>query len=575
MELLIIDTTQIQRYIFGSNRLRENVVASYLVNASTQDWAIQQLPKRHNVEREQKRVGSRFKFSNERIEDGQLDAEVLYMGGGNAAILFRDAKTCDTFVRKHSRFVLQHAPNLQLILYRQPFNFEEDNLYDVISDIFDEALDAHKRERVRSTPLLGLGVTADCQSTGLPATQLSETLTKDEEPYPVSAEIAAKTKKANLTAANQRLKTYLQFDNPEYEFPSDLDYIGRTEGEHSYVAIVHADGDGIGSRLKEIGAKYGTKDGETKTLNRAYITARRDFSIKLEQSAREAMEETLHYLTNKIDEGERPFNIKHRNKFGDVLPPLELREVKGDARAYYLPFRPIVFGGDDVTFICDGRLGLTLTNFYLERFKEKTGVHLKAHIGAVTASAGVAIVKSHYPFARAYGLSAALGDSAKAYRKKLVDDEGYAGGCIDWHFAMSGLIGDMQTIRDQQYKTLQGMLTLRPVTIEDNPAIPYRSWEFVSDGVAIFQDVDNKSDKPNWSTRRNKVKALRDVLREGSTATRQFIKSYQIGRLPSFNHTNFFEESGWNDDELTDKKVCGYFDAIELSDWHMEGTNDA
>jgi hypothetical protein len=27
---------------------------------------------------------------------------------------------------------------------------------------------------------------------------------------------------------------------------------------------------------------------------------------------------------------------------------------------YLLPFRPIVFGGDDVTFICDGRLGLSL-----------------------------------------------------------------------------------------------------------------------------------------------------------------------------------------------------------------------
>lgn len=34
--LVIVDTTGIQSYIFGSNRLRENVGASYLVHQATQ-----------------------------------------------------------------------------------------------------------------------------------------------------------------------------------------------------------------------------------------------------------------------------------------------------------------------------------------------------------------------------------------------------------------------------------------------------------------------------------------------------------------------------------------------------------
>src|SRR5260370_22422013 len=35
---------------------------------------------------------------------------------------------------------------------------------------------------------------------------------------------------------------------------------------------------------------------------------------------------------------------------------------------YYIPFRPIVFGGDDVTFVCDCRLGLSLATAYFREF---------------------------------------------------------------------------------------------------------------------------------------------------------------------------------------------------------------
>ena len=34
----VLDTTGIQPYIFGSNRLRENVGASYLVSQATDEW---------------------------------------------------------------------------------------------------------------------------------------------------------------------------------------------------------------------------------------------------------------------------------------------------------------------------------------------------------------------------------------------------------------------------------------------------------------------------------------------------------------------------------------------------------
>jgi hypothetical protein len=75
MWLVVVDTMQIQPYIFGSNRLRENVGASYLVDAATRDWAFEAVkaavPGETNIGPGNKLI------DDKRIENG-LDAEVLY-----------------------------------------------------------------------------------------------------------------------------------------------------------------------------------------------------------------------------------------------------------------------------------------------------------------------------------------------------------------------------------------------------------------------------------------------------------------------------------------------------------------
>jgi len=81
--LTIVDTTSIQNYIFGSNRLKENIGASELVKQATQNWVYQALPEPNNMRR--KENGWEFDIS-QRIENGNLQAEVIYAGGGNAVI---------------------------------------------------------------------------------------------------------------------------------------------------------------------------------------------------------------------------------------------------------------------------------------------------------------------------------------------------------------------------------------------------------------------------------------------------------------------------------------------------------
>jgi hypothetical protein len=117
------------------------------------------------------------------------------------------------------------------------------------------------------------------------------------------------------------------------------------------------------------------------------------------------------------------------------------------------------------------------------------------------------------------------------------------------------LAGDIDEIRRREYTTQEGGLTLRPLTLKGNSRERQRAWDVVRRGIAEFQGE-------NWATRRNKVKALRDALREGPEAVKQFrTKFIDSERLPDVepSMTNWPTE-GWHGG------YCGYFDAIEMAD---------
>ena len=85
-ELLLIDTTQTQRYIFGSNRLMENIGGSYLIAMATEQWVLQTVYEKidkHNVR--QTAEGRQEIDPMHKFEDG-LTLEVLVAGGGNLPV---------------------------------------------------------------------------------------------------------------------------------------------------------------------------------------------------------------------------------------------------------------------------------------------------------------------------------------------------------------------------------------------------------------------------------------------------------------------------------------------------------
>lgn len=539
MHLVIVDTAQIQLYIFGSNRLRENVGASYLVAQVTGDWAkdaVRRVAPRNNIRPD----GS---LDHTTCIENSLDAEVLYAGGGNFVVLFREAEHTRAFTRELSRRALTDAPNLQLVITQNPFDWNGESLSEKVKAILIK-LAEEKRARTPSAPLLGLGVTVMCRSTGLPAVGLAPAIGDDPE-RPASAEIVAKLRA--VSEADQRLRKLLPVPDPHYDYPSQLDDLGGTKGEHNFIAVVHADGNGMGQRIMDIGKKY-----LQPSQNREYINALRVFSEQVDAAAQQALRDVLNKLLGHIKDGK----IVHKNAAGKVIAEIQLAQ-DGNGK-WFLPFRPIVFGGDDVTFVCDGRLGLSLAIEYMRCLEVHTK-NLRDGKGRLTACAGIAIVKAHYPFARAYALADELCRSAKQYRRQirgLYPD--WDGSCLDWHFALSGLSGSIEEIRQREYRVRSGWLTLRPVTLEANVKESHRAWDVIARGIAAFQGEE-------WAGRRNKAKALRDALREGPDSVRNFRTKFNENKpLPDVEPSlRDWPTTGWQGG------YCGYFDALELADWFI------
>jgi len=549
--VLAVDVASIQDYIFGSNTLRENVGASYLVAVATGEWSFKALEealdgKASNVVR-----GVGIIDPNKHFEKG-LAAEVLYAGGGKFIALFRDSDDAKRFGQTLSKRVLEQAPGLVLSMGHSPCDFDQGSLSQAVSDAIG---DAAKRRKVapKSAPLLGLGVTVACTSTGMPAVAMSDSLKDDEgnsdAPRPISAEVRAKwdvVQSPQPSLAQQALLDAVDgVMLGDFEFPLDFDNLGRSKGDTSYIGVVHADGNGIGKKFIKLSECYKEKIGATE--NRAYIKAVRELSNKVKDASKKALQDLVDSLIAKI---EHRLNNKNENEYfisvGEGQADIILHKYK-DGK-YDLPFRPLIFGGDDLTFVCDGRLAVGLAAEYLRCF-EKATADVFDENKPLYAAAGIAIVKTHYPFSRAYDLAEELCSTAKkVFRGQSISQ-------LDWYIAQSGTYDKLEDMRKREYRANDGAeLTARPFTVAhaatDKTSI--HDWETMAHLLKEFGSG-------KWAEKRNKALALRDALREGKEAVDRFLTLFG-GSLPTLNGISYKDPIGRG----------AYFDALELLDFYVQ-----
>ncbi len=509
---VLLDTVSIQRYIFSTNNLKENIGASYLVEDIYES----------NLK---KIINALFSFNDEgyyeawkkypekiTILSNSIPFEIGYIGGGNALLFFKDEALAKEFIKKWSMRLLIHCPGLIPACALDRINFND--FSNSLKRLFKK-LAKNKLSFAPETVIRRHGITAECPRTGYSAVIWGEKLPPEEQNY-ISSVSNAKIRAEQ--EANKKLQEILKeckLDS-RYTFTNKLDELGQSKGEESYIAIVHIDGNDMGKRFLSVDDLVSIR--------------------KLSLSVKEATINSFIALLKRIDE-----NIEKIEKEG-----ISLKNEKIDkTNKTILPLRPIIIGGDDITFVSEGRLGLWLAKVFLEEF-EKQEVSDKKPL---TACAGVAITKTKYPFYRGYKLSEDLTRSAKDARKKAND----SGSWIDFHIAYGGFSGELKDIRESHYKTQENTyLVLRPYKITD--------FDELLKGVAeLKKKQDGKDIYP-----RSKIMELRQILYLGEGEQRLFIEELKARRLKLPPYKDF------NGSEIVLNSKTPYFDMIELMEFYPE-----
>lgn len=505
--LTLYDVTGIQDYIFGSNRLKENLGGSQRV---------------HEV------LSTELDRIVKKYDD---KVQIQWSGGGNALVSSQPGLE-RTVARELSKWLIENAPGLQLVCAHREWSGQASD-WRAAYEQLQQSLRAKKLARPLEPLFDGGGVTASCQSTGEPACG-REPQSEGEDSRILGP--AALAKLAATDSATKRLENLFPLVDG-WTYSTELEHLGSSRGEHSFVGVIHFDGNGMGKRFKAELEKG--EPGEA--LDRV-----KALSAKVNQAGKETLRRSLEWLMERLENS-------------DDLGLSIQTDRKSGLKCF--PVRPLVYGGDDITLVCDGRIALDLAAKLLEFWHATTAELLgkPAH-----ACAGVALVKMRYPFFRAYKLAEALCAEAKQGLKAL----GIEGSALDYEVHTGGPMLDLaerrerfatvEDLRDRPTKPLQLTLYTRPYIVVGEPPATraYQSWNWFRHSLlGQLQDPTGP-----WADFSSQLHRLASTLPQGREATRTLLKGWEgrwKKRLPT-PKGQVPTENGFFGTETP------YLDAIEL-----------
>lgn len=501
MEYLVLwEISKKQNYIFKSNKLSENVGASLIIKDLTEDKPHDFLTK--------------------------LSGEVVFEGGGKSLYKFKERNDAENFIKEFSTMVIEKYPGVELFCVIQTVDINKDSIIDKIDEAYIK-LGKKKNQRRNYVRQVSFGLERKCFSTSLPAHCLD-----DRENNPISRESSIKQKEA---LKDKNTFEYLIPDG--YKFSKEFnDLVNKDKGKN-YLAIVHIDGNKMGSMFEKFKEDHKLKlNGNLLKDNSNYLKEIKRFS----ESIKECYETTFREMCEVV--------AKNEEKLKDET------NIKN-----YFPVRPLILAGDDISFITNAKIGIECARIFLKKLTEKTIKISEDKEAKLNACAGVAIVKTHYPFSKAYALAEGLCKNAKELI--LREGEGRDYSVIDWHIEQGEISGSINQIRSNFYKIDGYNLTMKPIYINNN-----EKWYNYENFMKSLTNISGDS------SGRNKIKKLREVFRKGPEHSEIFIKANGLNKSSKSNSNIILPLQGTSGDfgfNINDKK-CMYFDAIETMDLFIE-----
>lgn len=433
LHALLFEAESIQAYITDSGRLTDAVGASARVDQLCGDLLD---------------AGERPSSKGQDLLSavlgvvGVLGDQVCFSrrGGGAFIALFKDEAARDRVQALWSAALAEVAPGLRFGLAAASGSNEL------------EAAEAGRKRlralRSQPSPVLPEAgpLTRRSPRTGRAAVS---TITKGGSEEWVDAQTAIHSGHAQRSQTHDALTAH--FSEALEDWPRNLETdFPFLDNGHREIAMVHADGNGLGVALQAL-------EKHCKEHPGAYVEAYAGFSRAVTQATRAAAATATR----------------------EVLEPATQDSFNG-----HVPARPLILGGDDLTILLRPDVAVPFTEAFLLAFEEETERELKPLREKfkflperLSAAAGIAIVSASHPFDRAMHLAEALCKAVKGQTKQL--DKIAPSGLMLYRQTVS-LLDDWEGVLQAEttlphgqvrYRTVHGPYLVKPDAARRLPAL--------------------------------------------------------------------------------------------------------
>lgn len=307
--LAMYDVRGIQKFIFKTNVAKEIIGASKLVDQIITQGIISYLEK--NVPEEQK---GQYLTDWEKddpatfLDQDEIQMQILFIGGGNAYVLFRKGEICQKVNRYLAKYLLEktYSLNLAVAVVKKTDSYAYD--YNAIQ----EEMRRIKAAMPMTEPTGAMPFMAVDSITGYPLTG-RERIGGNDCYY--------------CTEAKRKRDRF-----PKDESEKIFDNMVTEKGDNSTLAVCHIDGNSMGIRIcKEMEQKKEYKDA---------VSCMRNLSLEIAR----VFHETFDRMTKYMDE----------------LTP----KIKSSVKTHL--YREIIVAGDDITLVCNAKLAIPAVRYFLE-----------------------------------------------------------------------------------------------------------------------------------------------------------------------------------------------------------------
>lgn len=370
--------------------------------------------------------------------------EEVIQAAGNVKHIFNCKKDCEEVVLEFPRKVMITAPGITVS--QAVVEFEDVTHFGYAVNKLEDKLRAERNRRAVSLTAGLLGMYRE-PKTGLPK----------RENFPEKEDTENLRQRSFYGKNSDEKVTHVKGENN----------INNFTGKNDWIAVVHADGNGMGAIVREIGRNKNEFSIFSKNLDKA-----------TEKAANNAF-------------------AKVRNCFGQ-----------------FIPIRPVVLGGDDMTVILRADLAIDYVKAYLEEFEKSTEEIAGRKL---TACAGIAFIKSSYPFYYGYNLAEELCSAAKEASNREHS-------CMMFHKVQDSFVLDYKDIVKRELSPKEGpSLQFGPYYVLNEAPADYMS-------IKKLMELADELNKEENEGVRTGIRQWLTLLHDGNGRASQ-----HLGRLIEIN----------------------------------------